>query len=203
MKYTIWSNDDVDTSESAIEEYRNEVLDPEYEYSDNDIIQFIYEDNDTSLEEEKRTLQNIELQHSHTILVTGILGLWNGRPMGYKLIKDADLSRIFDVTCGDYVDFYADMFAPLDTMEIQCSDAHHDGTNHYVFRELGTDDPDYDDDTSEMLYLIESAGRDPEKQNKAWEMIKKHTFSLYPYVQKHYGWPEDTKNKPEPVSVQA
>ena len=188
MKHIIYT-DDVDTSNKKIQEYRLLFCDEDENLTDDEIIQRLYSDNSDILDCEKENLSTAKLEHSSIILCTGILGLWNGQPMGYKLIeKTSDISPILNSTVGDFVEFYADRCEKLNGMDVQCQDTHHDGTNWYVFRELNTDYPDEDDNTSKMLNAIASAGTNKEKQAEAWKMIQEHTHSLYPYAQKVYGW---------------
>lgn len=190
MKHIIYTSD-VDTSDEAIKEYRDDYCEPDENLSDQEIIDRLYEDNADQLDVERENLKTAKMERSNTILVVGVLGLWNGQPMGYKLVKSEDLSRIFNVTCGDFVDFYADVHPELGSMEVQCRDSHHDGTNMYVFRELDTDYPYNDDASGEMLETIATAGKDKEKQAKAWELVKERTYSLYPYAQSVYGWVDE------------
>lgn len=190
MKHIIYTSD-VDTSDEAIKEYRADYCDPDENLSDQEIIDRLYEDNADQLDVERENLKTAKMERSNTILVVGVLGLWNGQPMGYKLVKSEDLSRIFNVTCGDFVDFYADVHPELGSMDVQCRDTHHDGTNMYVFRELDTDYPYNDDASGEMLEAIATAGKDKEKQAKAWKLVKERTYSLYPYAQSVYGWVDE------------
>lgn len=182
MKHTIWSND-IDISDENIKTYRDDMtnLDPDETWTDEQIIQFMYDDIDVNLDAETENIKNIDMIHSNTILVTGTLGLWHGTVMGYKLLENAALKDIFSTTIGDYIEFYEN------DGNIQCSDTHHDGTNHYVYRELKTDDLD-DPDIEEMLDAIATAGKDLVKQQKAWDLINKHTYSLSHYWQELYGW---------------
>lgn len=190
MKHIIYT-DDVDTSNEKIQEYRRLFCDEDENLTDDEIIQRLYDDNSDIFECERENLSTAKLEHSSTILCVGILGLWNGRPMGYKLIKPSeDVSGILGSTVGDYIEFYADRCEELNGMDIQCRDSHHDGTNWYVFRELNSD-PNEDENIDKMLCAIVGAGVDKERQAKAWELVQKHTHSLYPYVQKIYGWKDD------------
>lgn len=185
MKHVIWTNE-IDTSDEAMEDYRNFLAtsDPDCPsdvFTDEDVMRFMAEDNDRNLEDERANVGHVEMRHSSTILCTGTLGLWHGTVMGYKLLEDATLDKIFDVAVGDYVEFYEE------DDDVRCTDTHHDGTNHYVFRELKTDDMD-NPDIEEMLDVIADAGKDADRQAKAWELIGKHTYSLSPYWQEVYGW---------------
>ena len=181
MRHVIWSND-VDTSDEAIEKYRTDVLgcDPD-EYTDEEVVRFMYRDVDDNLDDERANVRDVEMEHSNAILCVGTLGLWHGTVMGYKLLENATLDKIFGVAIGDYVEFYEE------DGNVQCSDTHHDGTNHYVFRELGTDDLD-DPGVEEMLGTIESAGKDEDRQTAAWKLVNGRTCSLSHYWKDLYGW---------------
>lgn len=65
------------------------------------------------------------------ILVIAYLGLWDGKHTGYKLLTGHKINSIFDVIQGDYFEMYID-----ENGEIMARDSHHDGTNHYIFREV-------------------------------------------------------------------
>ncbi|MBD5585764.1 MAG: hypothetical protein HDQ88_11835 [Clostridia bacterium] len=143
-------------------------------------MRFMMDDNDQNLEDEHANISNVDMEHSSTILCVGTLGLWHGTVMGYKLLEDATLDKIFGVAVGDYVEFYEE------DGDVQCLDAHHDGTNHYVFRELKTDDL-ADPEIEELLGIIGNAGKDKERQEIAWQLVNERTCSLSHYWRELYG----------------
>lgn len=56
------------------------------------------------------------------------LGLWHGRRMGYKEIESGNIKDCL-YSDTDYVTWYVDRLGDL-----RCDAAHHDGTNHYLYR---------------------------------------------------------------------
>lgn len=111
---------DSETIENWKEEIRNDYPD----YSDDELMQLVYEENGINWQEDIADLSKINLPRS--IIAIGWLGLWNGTAVGYK--EYPDLKSCFSGHDGDlkfYVDENGDLRAEL---------AHHDGTNHYLFR---------------------------------------------------------------------
>lgn len=62
------------------------------------------------------------------IVVFASLGLWNGVKQGARVL-DNKPSSILNVVQGDYMKLEFDRFKNL-----RMTDAHHDGTNYYLFR---------------------------------------------------------------------
>jgi len=167
-KRIIWTNE-VDTSDEAITEFRNS-LENGADYTDNTIIEMMYDDNQIWLEDEQA---NLDITTSRKILCIGDLGLWWGRRPGYRILNTQNVKSIFSVTCGDYVEFYADSY------NVHCSDAHHDGTNYYMFRELRCNE----DQCQPLLDAICSG------KIISSALLNRYTRSILPYVADVYGWP--------------
>lgn len=74
---------------------------------------------------------NCNVYLENPILVIADVGRWNGRKIGYKIIDSGLLSDIFHLNdrC-DYHKYYSDGY------NIHCEATHHDGINHYEFREI-------------------------------------------------------------------
>ena len=125
-KFVIWDSW-IDTSEweTFIEE--DKLLNPEF-YKGRDPEEAAYEAvcdmNQVYLEDERN---NLNIQLSHPILILADLGLWNGRRQGN--IKDILYSQS-DGECKWYCNGY----------DICCDECHHDGTNHYIYREIRNED---------------------------------------------------------------
>lgn len=62
------------------------------------------------------------------IVVFASLGLWNGVKQGARVLN-SDPASILNVVQGDYMKLEFDKFKNL-----RMTDAHHDGTNYYLFR---------------------------------------------------------------------
>lgn len=108
----------------TIEKWKKEVQEDYPDYTDEEIMDIIYEDISMCYDEEVYDLSQISLPED--IICIGRLGLWNGTFDGYK--EYPDLKSCFSGHDGDlkfYVDENGDLRAEL---------AHHDGTNHYLFR---------------------------------------------------------------------
>ena len=100
------------------------------------------------------------------ILCIASLGLWNGRVYGYKVIRHS----ILDIIQGDYVDIY------LEDGDIHMDDTHHDGSNHYVFREIK--------DNVDIDKLLNDIYSGKELSNQKLSYYKK---SIYPAFAELYG----------------
>ena len=117
--HIIWS-DKID-----YEDWREDM---ESEYPDENEqwrIDRAYEINDTYLEDERC---NLDIKLSRPILVIADIGRWNGRVMGYKEIKSANIKDCL-YSDTDYATWYVDKNGDL-----RCEAIHHDGTNHYLYR---------------------------------------------------------------------
>ena len=84
-----------------------------------------YEINDSYLYDERC---NLDIQLSRPILVIADIGRWNGRVMGYKEIKSANIKDCL-YSDTDYATWYVDKNG-----DFRCEAIHHDGTNHYLYR---------------------------------------------------------------------
>lgn len=118
-KHLIWdSSPDYDDWKEDLEEQYPDLTEDER-------ISLMYEINGEYLDDERA---NLNIQLSRPILVVGDLGLWNGRRMGYKEIGSGNIR---DCLYSDTEDstWYVDKRGDL-----RCDAAHHDGTNHYLYR---------------------------------------------------------------------
>lgn len=172
-KRVIWTNE-VDIGDDAIADFREGNADLIAEWfddevpTDSQIIEEIYRYNELWFDDERA---NLNISTGNQVVCIGDLGLWNGRASGYRVIG-TNINEIFGTTCGDYVTFYADAY------NIHCDDAHHDGTNHYLYRELVGTEEDCD-----CFFSALYEGR------ASQSMIRRYTRSILPYVARVYGWP--------------
>ena len=175
IKRVIWSTD-VDTSDEAVQAYTKDLEDQGISVPD--VIQFMYEDNNLKLDDER---QNLNIPTRNPIVVIADLGLWNGRRVGYSVLDKQNVSAILSTGRGDFTTFFADAY------NVKCDDIHHDGTNHYVYRELiGSQE--------QCAPLLDALyeGKDPEKIKAK---IRRYSRSLLPYVADVYGWPVAGRRK--------
>lgn len=131
-QFEIWSSW-VDPEDEVWQEVISETkaLNPEYWRQRGTIadLEIVTELNDSYLDDEKR---NLDIQLEHPILVFADLGLWSGRQNGYGIIESGNIRDIFQFQVRDpsEVRWYCDGH------DICCDEVHHDGTNHYKYREM-------------------------------------------------------------------
>lgn len=169
MKHTIWQNIDlnVDDWKDAYREFL-EINDIDSDPDDeNAIYDFMVETNNEYLDDEKR---NLDQKLQGRIVILADLGLWNGRKNGYKILGK-NLNEIFSIGGFDYADFYGDRY------DIRCDEIHHDGTNHYLFREIREEK-----DAEKFLNKIYNG------EEISRKTLNYYTKSIRPEVAKIYGW---------------
>lgn len=125
------------------------------------------------LEDER---MNLDVQLKNPILVLMDLGLWNGRKQGCFIIDSGNVRDILYSEC-DYVKWYSDGH------DIKARASHHDGTNHYKYREIR--DPDNIGELIDAIYMGEKISE---------KKLNHYTKSLEPVVAKIYGWNEEKKH---------
>lgn len=166
MEHMIWSNFDVNVADYAdfLQEEYPEVTDPVEQY------ELCCALNDDYLDDEK---VNLDMELPHEIICIADLGRWNGRCMGYKMLESSNIADcLYDPECG-YCKWYVDRYNDL------CfSGAHHDGTNHYLYRELR----DLSDKQMENFLNKLHTGRLTRRD------IRRYTTSVGIHVNKVYGW---------------
>ena len=158
---TIWS------STANVDDYRDFLIEEHPDVVDeHEKQQLVDELNQTYLDDE---LENLKRPLDNDILVIANLGLWNGRRTGYRYLG-RDLTDIFEAH-NDETRYYVDRY------NVRATGAHHDGVNHYTFRELR---PDVERDNP--LVAAIAAGRPITSQ-----FINRYTRSLRPHVAAVYG----------------
>ena len=121
-RHVVWSDVNLD-----IEDWRDDLKEDFPGLSEDEMIQKMYEINDTYLDDER---MNLDIQLSEPILAVADLGLWDGRRIGYKLIESGNIKDCL-VAGKDIVmaEWYVDKDGDLRSDQI-----HHDGTNHVLYR---------------------------------------------------------------------
>lgn len=127
---------------------------------------------------DEQTNLDVELDGGdYCIICIADLGLWYGRRPGYKMLPGNKVNQVLSQAEGDYYKVVYDS----ETDDVKATDIHHDGTNHYTFREVRKNK-----DISTLKTLIYNG--------KATQAdIDKFTKPLGKYVRKVYGWKKDKK----------
>lgn len=135
-----------------------------------DLDRYVEEMNYDNLGDERL---NLAIQLEHPIVILADVARWNGACFGYKVIESGNISDILYslVRGASNSHWYSD------GANICCDEAHHDGTNHYVYREL--------------LAPIEDIKDGLFDDRKRERTIQKYTRSIAPNVHKVYGWGEE------------
>lgn len=132
-KFVIWDSwIDMDKWKEFIEEDKE--LNPEsYKGCDPEEAAYeaIYDMNQRYLEDER---MNLDIQLPHPILILADLGLWNGRSQGYKVIDSGNIKDILHSQSEGECKWYCNGY------DICCDESHHDGINHYIYREIRNED---------------------------------------------------------------
>lgn len=129
--FEIWNSEiNLEDWEGFVEE--DQELNP-FLYQDRDqetaIWERISEVNSEYLEDER---MNLDIQLEHPILLIADLGTWQGRVPGYKIISSGNIRDIlYSNTSGT-----SEMKWYCDGRNIRCEEMHHDGVNHYLYREI-------------------------------------------------------------------
>lgn len=163
-KKVIW------TSEINMEDWK-EFLEEEYPEIEDENEQYnLVRDYMVSNLEDKR--DNLDIPTEGQILIIADLGLWNGRHTGYKFVDRKNINAILQSDCDD-VEWYCDGY------NIKATAYHHDGTNHYEYREVRAGKED-------SIYKLLNRLYNGEKVDR--KMINYYTKSIAPQVKAVYGW---------------
>lgn len=146
-KYVIWSNRDLDIDDwryayAEFLEINHLDMDLDDEYR---IFEYMYETNGQYLDDERANLGGVQFEMP--IIIIADLGLWNGRRIGYREIRSGKIADCL-YSDNDYITWYVDEYG-----DFRCDSAHHDGTNHYLYRAY-RDDVTYGqiEDFKEKIY---------------------------------------------------
>lgn len=158
-KHIIWeSNPDPD-------DYAEAFMECEDAYKD--IYDFIYAEVEMWLDDEKL---NLDIDCRQVVCIADV-GRWDGRRMAFRFLG-TNVNSIFLSDECDYHTFYSD------GDDVRCEAVHHDGTNHYLFRQLKDGVDQY-----EFREAFLSAQR-----GELDAVVEKYTDSLAPIVNNVYGW---------------
>lgn len=166
MEHIIWSNFDVNVDDYAdfLQEEYPEVTDTNEQY------ELCCEMNYAYLDDEK---VNLDMVLPHSIICIADLGLWYGRRMGYKMIESGNIADcLYDSDC-DFCTWYVDRYNDL-----RFSGVHHDGRNHYLYRELRDLSDKQMENFLEKLHTGKLTRRD----------IRRYTTNIGSHIQRVYGW---------------
>jgi hypothetical protein len=173
MKRMIWSNTNLTVDDDWRESYKEFLeinnMDTPFKIDDYDVEGYMYETNNSYLDDER---MNLDKTLDGRVLVIADLGLWNGRKQGYKILG-TNLNNIFDINSRgfDYAEFYGDGY------NIKGIEHHHDGTNYYEYRVIRENR-----DIDKLLDAIYNGEEITRKK------LNYYTRSLYKDVAKIYGW---------------
>lgn len=162
-----------DTEEPSLDEFKSK-----YEY---ELYSLISEENDAYLDDERT---NLDIETGRIICIAS-LGLWNGRVSGYSY-EGENINSIFHshIRGQSEMDFYVEKVGR--TLELKADEHHHDGTNHYLYRELKPDLSDEQISNFEFKIYEGKATRAD---------INRYTNPLGQRVQKVYGFEIGKKPK--------
>lgn len=75
---------------------------------------------------------NLSVEVPGELVIIADLGLWNGRVQGIKRLPKSNISEFLYSQCKGISEckFYSN------GLDICCDEYHHDGTNHYILREM-------------------------------------------------------------------
>ena len=168
-KRIIWSNIDLNP-EDWRKDYEEVARENEWDEDTSDpdnLWQYMIATHNTYLDDER---YNLNKYLNGRILIIADLGLWDGRKQGYKII-DGNISNILYDNDADFIEWYADQY------NIRATAHHHDGTNHYLYREIRED--------RNIQVLLDDIynGREISRSK-----LNYYTRSIRPYVAKIYGW---------------
>lgn len=123
-KHMIWTDNPYYMDEEA---WFSELREYSPDASEDELYSMMYETNVEYLEDER---ENLDIRVPDGIIAIADLGLWNGGRMGYKEMGEYISECLYGTVNGmSYCTWYVD-----DLGDFACEEAHHDGTNHYIYR---------------------------------------------------------------------
>ncbi len=165
-KHIIWSDLDFDYER----DWEDDMMEMYPDASDLERRAIAMQENADNLEYAREDL-NIDL--GTPILVLAVLDLWDGKHYATKLI---DSGKISD--CLRYYYDYGEFLLNEDG-DLACHDAHHDGTNYYIFRAIRK---------GKSARALELLGQHWRDGNATREEINRVTYSLGKRIARVYGW---------------
>ncbi len=164
MKQIIWSNDsriDDEAREYYQESQREYLEDEDYTVSDEEWGEEV----NSWLDGDRF---NLYKEADGVFTACGDLGLRRGRRQGYQILG-SNIANILHSSCED-CEWYGDSY------NIRGKMAHHDGTNHVLYRVAKSREDA--ERIADKIYNLEIDEKG----------FRKLTRSLYPYVANIYGW---------------
>lgn len=176
-EHIIWdSSPDFDDWE---EDLREEYPDA----SDDELVNIMYETNNDYLDGERANLRDIEVPNG--IFAVAELGLWNGHFSGV-LPHEKEPESVSDCL-KSYVSGDSELTIYVDEDgDLRIREAHHDGTNSYLFRAYR---PEVSDEQKEALWDLAHTGQEYES------LMEQLTYRLGDLIGDVYGW--TFPNRPE------
>ena len=169
-KHIIWSNMNINPEDwkERYEEYCSEnnwLGDPENE---DELWKYINDTLEFQMDDE---YENLNIPTDGRIIVIADISAWDGHHQGYRIgTSRRNINEIFDHHY-DCTEWYSDGY------NIRATDAHHDGVNHYEFREIREDR-----NIQNLLDAIYNREKITRKK------LNYYTRSLHSRVAKVYGW---------------
>lgn len=170
-------------SDEELDEFIDDRYDEILEYVTDLNNEYLNDDKGYTLPSGEKIVGNLDCPVSGEILCIGERNLWNGTAFEISKVQGNNLTDCLSSrTRGtDDVEFYVEK----DTLELKQNDYHHDGTNHFTYREVkaGVTEEQLDE-----FFAKCSAGKITRAD------IDKITEPMGRYVQRIYGF---EVNKPE------
>ena len=174
MKRIIWESNPEFTQE-MLDALRADLVEMEVEnaanMTDDEVESYYLEYMNPDYLADERVNLNRELPGQ--VLVIADLGLWNGRRQGYRILGDNLNSVLIS-----HVNGQSELSVYGDGYNIRAEEAHHDGTNKYLFRAL------IPGKNPQPLLDAIYCGKTITKA-----LLNRYTRSVYPYAAAVYGWP--------------
>ncbi len=172
-KHIIWSNINLD-----LNDWRDDLKEKHPYASEDELYQIMCETNNDYLDDERT---NLNIQLPREIIVIADIGRWDGRYSGYRMIESGNIKDCLtsNYDCEWYVDKLGDF---------RCRAIHHDGTNHYLYRQIKSNISDERLENFQNKIYSGTATRAD---------INRITKRLGDEIGKVYGWHFPTKQKTE------
>ena len=174
-KHIVWSDMNLD-----FDDWKDDLKEQYHDASEMGLVSKMYEINSDYLDDERA---NLNIQLPREIIVIGDLGLWHGRAHGYKMIESGNIKDCLYSDC-DMNEWYVDKLG-----DFRCKAVHHDGTNHYLYRQIKDNVTDIQlENFQDKLYSGTATRAD----------INRITKRLGDEIGKVYGWSFPTVKRSEP-----
>lgn len=151
--------------------------------SEEELVNIMYETNNDYLDDERANLRDIEVPNG--IFAVAELGLWNGHFSGV-LPHEQEPESVSDCL-KSYVSGDSELTIYVDEDgDLRIREAHHDGTNYYLFRAYR---PEATEEQKEALWDLAHTGQEYES------LMEQLTYRLGDLIGDVYGW--TFHNRPE------